>query len=179
MMKAEWTAVIAAVLMLLGLIGVALSVVDRAARRTQENGGKFVRASPLEALGLLLAALGLLALMIIVMIRGWFWLFQVPFHLMVGWLLYLDRVLREVRPDAATVASAIVCLVAASVGVHVFLRWLAAAWAVSWSAKRTLRLLLLVGLLFASGVAVVGMVQQTGWLIRTPEPLLKDNRQIS
>jgi hypothetical protein len=179
MMKAEWTAVISVVLMLLGLVGVALSVMDRASRRTKEKDGTFPRASLLEVLGLLLAALGLLALMIIVMIRGWIWLLQVPFHLMVGWLLYLDRVLREVEPDATAVVSAVVCIVAVACGSHYFLRWLATAWAVPWSMQRTLRLLLLVGLLFASGVAVVGLVQQTGWLIRTPEPLVKDNRQIS
>ena len=32
---------------------------------------------------------------------------------------------------------------------------------------------------FASGLAAVGLIQQTSWLIRTPEPLVKDNRRIS
>ena len=34
-------------------------------------------------------------------------------------------------------------------------------------------------LMFASGLAVTGLVQQTSWLIRTPEPLVRDANRIS
>src|SRR5205085_4286528 len=56
-----------------------------------------------------------------------------------------------------------------------FLRWLYAATGPEprrWPWRRTLLLVGLVVLMFVSGIAVTGMVHQTGWLVRSPEPLL-------
>jgi hypothetical protein len=174
-MKGEWYAVIALGLLTLGLIPLAISVAERAARRSKENGS-LTRANLLEAFGLFLMAAGSLVLAVFIMGSGRFWILEAPMKLAIGWLLYLDRVEKEIRPDLMNVVSAVVCLAGVAGSAHLFLRWLTAG---AWPVKRTLQVLALVGLMFASGLAVVGIVQQTGWLIRTPEPLVKDNRSIS
>ena len=163
---------LAALLMGAGLVVFVLSAIDR----TRDHR---VRANLLEPLGLLLMACGFFILVAKMMLRGWFWILQVPYQLVVGWVPYLNRVTSEVQPDPATVVSAVGCLVAVTVGLHLFLRWLATSAGRGWPWKRSVQVLLLVVLLFVSGLAVVGLVQQTGWLIRTPEPLVKDNRSLS
>src|SRR5207244_1324327 len=45
-----------------------------------------------------------------------------------------------------------------------------------WPWRRTLLLVGLVVLMFVSGIAVTGMVHQTGWLVRSQEPLLHSGR---
>jgi hypothetical protein len=176
----ELTAIFALVLMLLGLGVVFLSALDRAAKSAKANGGKpnLTRANLLEVIGLLMGLLGVTALSILLMTLGWFWLLQVPIELLVGWARYLDRVLDQIEPDPWAVASAVVCMVLAAFGSHYFLRWLAASSGRVWPPKRTLQLLVLVAMLFVVGLAFTGLVQQTGWLIRTPDPLVKDNRSI-
>jgi hypothetical protein len=66
-------------------------------------------------------------------------------------------------------------------GGHAFLRWLYAATGQEteprrWPWKWTIKLVGLVVLLFVAGVAVTGVAHQTGWLIRSPEPLTQGNR---
>ncbi len=178
-MTAELTALFAVFLMLMGLIAFGLSVADRVVRRGKESDGRIPRASILEALGLLLGAVGLTILCVLLMASGWFWILQVPLQLAVGWLSYLMRVTDQVKPDPWSVASAVVCVVAAVFGTHVFLRWLASTASREWPMKRTLQVLLFVVMMFVVGLAFTGLVQQTGWLIRTPDSLVKDNRKIS
>lgn len=178
-MKGEWYAVIALGLLAVGLIPLALSVLIRIACRHHNQIDRITRADLLEALGLLLLAGGTFILTFLGVARGQFWILEAPMKLAIGWAQYLDRIEKDVRPDFTHVASGVVCLVAFAVGAHLFLRWLARSVACEWPAKRTFQALVLVGLMFASGLAVVGLVQQTGWLIRTPEPLVKDNRSIS
>lgn len=171
-MRAEWT-ILGGVLMLAGLVPFGLSIRERVR-------GNRLRANLLEPFSLFLMACGFFILTFFVLIvRGWFWILEVPFALLTGWARYLWRVLNQMNPDAVAVASAVVCVFAVAAGAHLFLRWLTATGARPWPLKRTLQLLLLVGVLFASGLAVTGLVQQTGWLIRTPDPLVKDARSIS
>lgn len=107
---------------------------------------------------------------------GLTFLFEIPLTVAFGWPLYLYRVVPQLKPDPWSVASAIVCLIAVVLGSHAFLRWLASASSTEprpWPWKRTLQLVGLVVLMFVSGIAVTGMIHQTGWLIRSREPLLE------
>jgi hypothetical protein len=176
-MRGEWYAIIALGLLSLGFF-LAVCLMVRRARRSEQNGNP-PRPRLLEAGGVLVMAFVGLVLVSWIMGSGRFWVLEAPMRLVVGWVQYLDRAGRDVEPDATHVASAVVCLVATAVVAHLFLRSLAASVACAWTAKRTFQVLLLVVLMFASGLAVTGLVQQTGWLIRTPEPLLKDNRSVS
>jgi hypothetical protein len=178
-MRGEWYGIIGMALLVFGLIPLAMSVVFRTSRRSKQNGGSATRANVLEALGLLLMAAGILPLLVLVVGAGRFWVFEVPIKLAVGWIAYLDRIERRVEPNAMHVLSAVVCLAATAVVAHLMLRWLAASAGRSWSLKRTFQVLVLVALMFTSGLAVTGLVQQTTWLVRTPEPLVKDARSIS
>jgi hypothetical protein len=172
-MKPGWLyTTVALVLLIVGFVVLMIALVDGARDRR-------VRAKLLEPVGLLLMACGTLVLALLMMIRGWFWIPQVLFVLLTGWVRFLGHVSERVQPDAWAVASALVCAAAAAAGAHLFLRWLAASASRPWPLKRTLQMLLLVALAFASGLAVAGLVQQTGWLIRTPDPLVKDSRQLS
>src|SRR4051812_5720038 len=115
-------------------------------------------------------------LMAMLLPSGGAWLFQVPFLLAVGWVGYLWRVVPQVKPDPWTVGTAVACLAGVVAGAHLFLRWLhrasAQAEASPWPLKRTLRCVGLVVLMFVAGIAVVGMLHQTSWLARSPEPLV-------
>ena len=177
-MKGEWYAIIGLALLTLGLIPLAISVADRAARQSKQTGS-LARANLLEAFGLFLLAAGTTFLAVVAVMYGRFWVLEAPMKLALGWLLYLDRVEKDIRPDATHVASALVCLVGTVIVAHLFFRSLAAAASRAWPVKRTFQVLAVVVLMFVSGLAVVGLVQQTSWLIRTPEPLVKDNRSIS
>jgi hypothetical protein len=180
-MTPEWTAVFSLCLMTMGLGVVFLSALDRAAKRAKANGGKptFTRANLLEIAGLLLGLLGVAGLSILVMALGWFWLLEAPMELLIGWARYLNRVLEQVEPDPWAVASGVVCAALVVFGSHRFLRWLAASTDRTWPLRRTVQLLVFVVMMFVVGLAFTGLVQQTGWLIRTPDPLVKDRRSIS
>jgi prepilin-type N-terminal cleavage/methylation domain-containing protein len=99
---------------------------------------------------------------------------EVPITLVLGWTKYLWRVVPKLNPDPWTVGTAIVCLAGVIAGAHLFLRWLHRATqpgAPRWPLRRTLRLVGLVVLMFVAGIAVVGVIHQTSWLARSPEPL--------
>ena len=178
MIRGELTAFVTAVGLTAVLFSATVIGLDRFARISKQADGKIAVASWLVLVAIFGAWLGLTVLTTAGLMFGQFWVLEIPFQLAFGWGPYFERVWRDVRPDAVSVAAGVVCFVGAAVGLHVFLRWLAATGERPWPVKRTLRLLVLVVLLFASGVAVVGVIQQTGWLIRSPEPLVKDNRQI-
>ena len=165
-------------LMAFALAPFGLAMLERFTRDTQRAGS--LKAAELRG------PLGLLALFVVVAFAGFigvttgqFWLLETLLYLTVGSAMYLSRMSKVVQPDAAAVISAVVCTGAVTVGLHVFLRWLASASGRPWLWKRTLQILLLLVALFASGVAVTGLVQQSGWLIRTPEPLTRDTRRLS
>jgi hypothetical protein len=141
----------------------------------------------IEVLGVLLVILFL----IWCICAGWGWVYEAPFALAFGWPKYLWRVIPKLHPDPWSVVSAAVCLGGVTFGAHAFLRWLYGAMKTTpeettsnqqlrlWPWKRTLQLVGLVVLMFVSGIAVTGMVHQTGWLVRSPEPLIRsswDNR---
>ena len=135
--------------------------------------------------GLLRAAATLLTTMVVFFCfcAGAGFVLEVPATLAFGWPWYLWRVVPRLDPDPWAVASAAAYLVGVMVGGHLFLRWVYAAsgppgeprrWPWTW----TLRLVGLVVLMFVSGIAVTGIAHQTGWLIRSPEPLLSGRRDV-
>lgn len=179
MIRGEFIALLTAGGLTTLLLAATAVAADRFARASKEAGGKI---HPGGMRGMLVVAGLWLALTVFVFIGlmfGRFWVLEILAYLAFGWAAYLERVILAARPDAVAASSALVCLVASAAGIHAFLRWFASAWAISWSAKRTLQVLLLIVVVFASGTAVVGLVQQTTWLIRTPEPLAKDARKLS
>ncbi|QJW97111.1 DUF1559 family PulG-like putative transporter [Frigoriglobus tundricola] len=103
---------------------------------------------------------------------------QLPVTLAFGWVPYLGRVLPELNPDPWAVGTAVGCLAGVTVGAHVFLRWFAGVES-NWPWKRTLRCVGLVVLMFVAGIAVVGMIHQTSWLVRSPEPLFRGGRDVT
>jgi hypothetical protein len=178
-MKGEWYAIIGLGLLSVGAFALVFSGILRVARRHGNRIDLATRADWLEILGLFLAAAGVSVFACLALGRGMVWIFEVPMKLAVGWVAYLNRIERQIEPDLMHVTSAGVCLAATAVVAHLFLRWLAATASRPWPPKRTFQVLVLVVLMFASGLAVTGLVQQTSWLIRTPEPLVKDARSIS
>ena len=136
----------------------------------------------IEVLGVLL----LILFLIWCICAGWGWVYEAPFTLVFGWPKYLWRVIPKLHPDPWSVVSAAVCLGGVTFGAHAFLRWLYGAMRAApeeasnqqfrpWPWKRTLQLVGLVVLMFVSGIAVTGMVHQTGWLVRSPEPLIRSS----
>ncbi len=129
---------------------------------------------------------GLLVLMVVfaIVCVGLIVLIEVPVTLAFGWVTYLRRVTHQVHPDPAAVTTAFVCLAGVTIGGHFFLRWLSRTWGAptdgntpnlptyQWAWKRSLQLVSLIVLMFASGIAVTGVVHQTGWLLRSSEPIL-------
>lgn len=135
---------------------------------------KSLMNSPLAALVVLVAILGTF---------GVFWIgpeqvLEIPFFLVAGWVFYLARVVPQWQPDGGMVATGLVCLLGFVAGSHLFLRWVYAATGPEsgprrWPLRWTLQMCGLVVLMFVAGVAATGVFHQTGWLITSPEPLLK------
>ena len=118
-----------------------------------------------------------------VVVVGFFWLagFDLLLRpLAVGWVSFLARVVPKWNPDPATVVTAVVCLAGVVVGGHAFCRWLYAANAAAPRAWRWRWTVLGVGVIvvtFVAGIAVTGIVHQTTWLARAPEPLVVGHSQ--
>jgi prepilin-type N-terminal cleavage/methylation domain-containing protein len=100
------------------------------------------------------------------------WVLEIPLTLALGWTRYLWRVVPKLNPDPWTVGTAVVCLVGFVAGSHLFLCRLAGGES-RWPLKRTLRCAALVVLMFAAGIGVIGVIHQTSWLVRSPEPLIE------
>jgi prepilin-type N-terminal cleavage/methylation domain-containing protein len=115
----------------------------------------------------------ILVLLFLLFPGGQGWLVELPLTLVLGWIPYLARVIPKLNPDPWTVGTAVGCLAGVTVGSHYFLRWLAGR-AVHWPWERTLRCVGLIVLMFVAGIAVVGMIHQTSWLVRSPEQLVED-----
>ena len=93
------------------------------------------------------------------------------------------RVVPQVHLDRSATASAAVCLILLTAGVHWFASWLYpliayspdvehASAAPRWHARWTAWLIGGVLLMFVAGLASVGVTHQVGWLLSTPEKLV-------
>jgi len=98
--------------------------------------------------------------------------------MLLGWLSYVVGVLPAVTVDRAGLITAGVCLVLFVPGLHFFCRWLRqhqdardgggarSAWRFDWS----LSIAGLMLLMFVAGIAMVGLVHQSVWLMASTEP---------
>jgi hypothetical protein len=123
----------------------------------------------------LLVALAIVPLLVWCLLPG-DWIVELPLAIAFGWVQFLGRVVPTLNPDPWTVGTGLACLVGVIVGAHLFLRWLHRATATQpdtprWPLRRTLRLVAMVVVMFVAGIAVVGVIHQTSWLARSPEPL--------
>ena len=97
-----------------------------------------------------------------------------------GWGLYLYRVVPKIQIDGGGVLIALLCLTGFTIGLHAFLVWIARNWRNAdatpapwiWKRRWTATVVVSVLLLFTSGIAATGIVHQTGWLLRSREPLI-------
>jgi hypothetical protein len=110
-------------------------------------------------LGVVLVGL-LAALAAVVTIEG-------AFHVVFGWVPFLGRVGPRVTADGPSVLVGVIALGLFAVGVH----WLGRAWR-PWRARWSVAAVVGVIVLFASGIAVVGIVHQVGWLASADRPLV-------
>jgi hypothetical protein len=133
--------------------------------------------------GVRLVGCGVLALLALALVgsfligAGAAFILEAPATLAFGWVQYLGRVVPQMHPDPTAVATAGACLLGVVFGGHAFLRWVYAATGPQpdprrWPWKWTLLLVGLVVLMFVAGIAVTGIAHQTGWLLRSPEPLV-------
>jgi hypothetical protein len=100
--------------------------------------------------------------------------------LFLGWTWYLARTLPEVQVALPAITTAAVCLICFVAGSHVFLGWLyqeirsrsgtKAPEDAQWKWRWTSGLAVTVVLLFAAGMATVGVTHQLGWLLTSREP---------
>jgi Protein of unknown function (DUF1559) len=104
--------------------------------------------------------------------------FDVIYQLTLGWILYLIRVVPQIRLDLTGVVTAAFCLTGVLVGLHAFAGWIAAhnrgASGPRWEWRSTLTLVGVIVLAFVAGIAAVGVVHQTGWLMSSPAPVFED-----
>jgi hypothetical protein len=105
---------------------------------------------------------------------------EVVWTLAAGWVAYLKRVVPKVTVRWDLVASTAAYLVALVVGAHLLLGWLHretrnadATAPAPWKWRWTLGATAVVLLMFVCGIAMVGIVHQTVWLARSPEPLYR------
>jgi hypothetical protein len=107
---------------------------------------------------------------------------EFPFHLAVGWIPFLGRVLPQLRVRWDVAVSTAVYLVLLVVGAHLFLRWLyretrdpaaGSGERRRWRLRWTLGGLAVVLLMFVAGTAAVGIVHQSVWLARSPKPIYR------
>lgn len=90
--------------------------------------------------------------------------------LVFGWVPFLGRVLPEVKPDGPTVAVGAAAVLLLGAGVHRVGRgWRGPdhPWKVRWTVAAVGAVILL----FAAGIAAVGVVHQVGWLATSDRPL--------
>jgi prepilin-type processing-associated H-X9-DG protein len=93
-------------------------------------------------------------------------------YLVFGWIVFPFQMWRRVTVDWAAVVVGGVALVLFVVGFHAIARALLRPSGVGWKLGQSLICTALVVLVFAAGVAVVGMVHQVGWLATSREPAL-------
>ncbi len=132
-----------------------------------------------KAAGPGLLGLCLLLCLVCLGIQGLLAPLEAVFHLVCGWVLFLVRVLPQVRLDPAGILVAVVCLVGLAVGLHLFLRWLsahrpaAATQPPRWRPRWTALVLSLVVLMFTAGISAVGITHQATWLLTSRPPITR------
>lgn len=116
-----------------------------------------------------------LAVVVVLVVVGVLATAEGAFMLLFGWIPFLGRVLPDVRPDGPSVAVGAVALALFAAGVHVLGRSVrgAARWRLRW----TLAVVVGVPLLFAAGIAVIGVSHQLAWLATADQPAVGKSLQ--
>ena len=99
---------------------------------------------------------------------------QVPAMIVVGWISYLWQTIAHPRLDAAEILFVLVGIVGVVAATHFLFRWLfggSGPESRRWSWKRTVRIDAVVAMVIVGGIAVAGIVNHAGWVIRSPESL--------
>jgi prepilin-type processing-associated H-X9-DG protein len=98
-----------------------------------------------------------------------------------GWIYFVLRVFPEVRPAWPGIVLSLLCALAVLALGHWLARWLwresmAGSSAAPWRMRWTTSGLMLVLLLFASGIAASGVVHQVGWLASSEDSMFTRRR---
>jgi hypothetical protein len=88
-----------------------------------------------------------------------------------GWIGFLTRVVPNAAPDWPSVIVGVAAALLFVCGVH----WAGRSWRTAWTPRSTLAVSCGVVLLFAAGVAVIGIVHQVGWLASSGRPLVGES----
>lgn len=114
---------------------------------------------------------------------------DVLLYLAVGWVPFLNRVAPQIKVRWDLVLSTLAYATVLVVGSHLFLRWLLREmWKPGsggdslpatdhrrWRWRWTLGGFAILFLMFAAGIASVGIAHQSTWLARSPEPFYRRN----
>lgn len=119
---------------------------------------------------------------ILILCAGGAWPIQTGFAILFGWVRFLYRTLPRTTVDWPTVVMSLVAVAVLIGGVHAFARSVYAPreptefdaspprkWRPHWSLYGVIMLCVV----FASGVSLVGVVHQIAWMATTPERLLR------
>ena len=87
--------------------------------------------------------------------------------LLFGWIGFLARVLPRASPDLPTVWVSVAAAVLFTAGLH----WAGRAWGPHWKWRYSVALSALVYVLFAAGVAIVGLFHMGAWLATSKTPV--------
>jgi prepilin-type processing-associated H-X9-DG protein len=121
-----------------------------------------------------LAILALAIVLLVLSCLGFLPGFDVLGFLLTGWAFFIQRVFPQVRVRWDAVISFVVYAVLLIAGSHLFLSWLYRQMgAGKWHKRWTLSGFCLVILMFAAGIAMIGVVHQTTWLVRSPLPIYR------
>ena len=140
-----------------------------------KRGLKFLGIFVLKFLGIFV--LLFLVVPFFIAFLGIFDLPAVPayFRLLVGWSTFLPDRLLKTTVNWSGVGMLVVCLGLTIAFAHSFCRWLwrGTGHAEPWRPRWTLTGVAVVVLMFVSGMAITGVAHQIGWLLHSPEPLVR------
>ena len=106
-----------------------------------------------------------------------FWLFESIIHVFFGWVSHALKVLPKVAVNWSGVGMMAACVALSGFFGHGFCRWL---WQANgrtepWRLRWTVAGLTLIVVMFGAGMAFTAVAHQTGWLMRSREPLLESS----
>jgi hypothetical protein len=127
------------------------------------------------------------AVLATVLCMGGYWVFELAFQLVAGWVFFLWRVSPDVRMTWDGVLTSLVSVAGLAAGLHYLLGWAhrqrrvnesACEADLSWPLRWTLMLVGLAVLMFVAGMSAVGASYQTARFLKSSEPLSHSwNRQ--